>query len=99
MFGIAPLVGLGMVLAGMAPPGSVSFAEVFSDYPVPDMVKAATLATIATAVALIACLGLIPAWKHSGWPLLRKLNYSLFALAYATTGFLFVNWGLVPYWP
>lgn len=99
LFGIAPLVGIAIVMANVPPPGSMSFAELFSEWPLPEMVKTAVLATIAVGVALIALMGLLPAWKSSGWPLPRRLNYSLFALAYVVTAILFINWGLAPYWP
>ena len=72
----------------------MSFAEIFSDWPLPLFARISMAATIAVAIAAIVALSLWPTWRSSGWSLWRKTHYSMFAIAYVAAGLLLVNWGL-----
>lgn len=90
-----PIVWLGVLASSLPSPEDLDFAAVFSNWPFPflaDLSLAATLAAIAGAVMAIC---LIPAWTGSGWNLVRRLHFTLYAVSYAALALLFVDWGLV----
>jgi CubicO group peptidase (beta-lactamase class C family) len=94
LFGAVPVLAIIVIGASAPSPEEMSFAEIFSDWPLPFFARISMAATIAVAIAAIAALSLWPTWRSSGWSLWRKTHYSLFAIAYVGAGLLLVNWGL-----
>ncbi len=49
---------------------------------------------VLAGVAVLMLVGLLPAWNGSGWRLIRKLNYSLFALSLAALCLQLYRWNV-----
>jgi CubicO group peptidase (beta-lactamase class C family) len=49
---------------------------------------------VLAAAALLLLVGLLPAWSGSGWKLIRKVNYSLFALSLAALCLQLYHWNV-----
>ncbi len=94
-----PIAWLGVLAARMPGPNDLSFAEVFSDWPLPFLADLSLAATVTCGVGALMTICLIPVWARSRWNLLRRTHFTLYALAYAALALSFVNWGLVPYSP
>lgn len=69
-------------------------SEFMLDQPQPTMEAfvALTHAVVTLAVLVLLSAGL--AWRAPGWGLLRRLHYTVFALALAGLALMLVNWGL-----
>lgn len=91
-----PLVWLGVLAANAPDTDALDFSAVFSDWPIPFLAELSMAATIIACTGMVMLLCLIPAWVSSGWNLIRRIHFSLYALAYGALGLSFVHWGLVP---
>jgi len=94
-----PFVWLGILAANMPDTEKLDFAAVFSEWPIPFVSDLALAATVTAGVGVLMVLCLVPVWTRSGWNLVRRIHFSLFATAYGALALSFVNWGLAPYWP
>jgi CubicO group peptidase (beta-lactamase class C family) len=90
-----PLVWLGVLAANAPDTEALDFSAVFSDWPLPFISDLSLAATVIAGVGVVLVLCLIPVWARSGWNLIRRIHFSLYALAYAALGLSFFNWGLV----
>lgn len=91
-----PMAWLAVVAAQTPSPDDKSFAEFFSEWPLPFLGQLSLVATVLAAVAGLMLLCTVLVWSASGWNAWRKIHFTLFALAYGALGLSLINWGLVP---
>lgn len=79
-FGVLVYGGLGLVAVI-----SVSRLDILTlrDFPGTSVVVFSAAGWAFLAITALLISGLIPAWRGAGWPILRRLHYTLFALALA----------------
>ena len=92
-----PIVWLGVTASRFPGPDELAFADFFSQWPYPYIGQLSLAATVAAGTGLLLLVCLLPVWSRSGWNLVRRVHFSLYAAAYGALALSFVNWGLVPY--
>ena len=75
-------------LSGMSGPADLL------TYPPTSLRVMSTFGWVLAGAALLLLVGLLPAWSGSGWKLIRKLNYSLFALSRAALCLQLYRWNV-----
>jgi hypothetical protein len=75
-------------LSGMSGPADLL------TYPPTSLRVLSSFGWVLAGVALLLLTGLLPAWSGSGWKLIRKLNYSLFALSLAALCLQLYRWNV-----
>jgi CubicO group peptidase (beta-lactamase class C family) len=89
-----PFVWLGVLAARLPDTDALDFAEVFANWPLPFLADLSLAATVMAGVGLVMVVCAIPAWTSTGWNLLRRIHFMLFAAAYGLLAWSLVNWGL-----
>jgi CubicO group peptidase (beta-lactamase class C family) len=88
-----------IVLVGMVAWLTVTLASATAtdmlNYPTPAVVALRGTAQVLFGIGIAMLLAVLPAWKATRWPRLRKLHFTLFALALAVFVAFAVRWNVV----
>ena len=68
---------------------------IFLHYPPAPVIMMRTIGLVLCAMALAGLAGLWPAWRSSGWGILRKAHYTAFALALVFFAVMLAVWNVV----
>ena len=84
-----------VIAAGVAVAAAMRLGmEFMFDQPQPTAVAMLVLADVLAVLAALLFMSLVLVWRAQGWSLWRKLHHTAFSLTLASTGALFVHWGL-----
>jgi len=99
---LGKLLVLGSVLASIAVGVVVVAFLVVSNaeftvagYPSASLVFMQSAMTVLFVIGIAGVISLWPAWRSSGWGIVRKLHYSLYALSLGGLAYLYQHWNLV----
>ena len=84
---------VGVVVAAFVVASSEEYAA--ADYPSASLVFMQSAMTVLFVIGIAGVISLWPAWRSSGWGVVRKLHYSLYALSLGGLAFLYQHWNLV----